>query len=74
MKRILAKKAWTDPQKKWLKRIAEQVEREIVVDPEALDQEPFLKDGGFGRLNRVFDGQLKAVLSDFNEELWSAAA
>lgn len=74
MKRILAKKVWTDPQKKWLNRIAEQVEREIVVDPEALDQEPFRKDGGFSRLNRVFDGQLKAVLSDFNEELWSAAA
>ena len=74
MKRILAKKAWTDPQKKWLKRIAEQVEREIVVDPEALDQEPFRKDGGFSRLNRVFDGQLKTVLSDFNEELWSTAA
>ena len=74
MTRILAKQSWTDPQKKWLKRIAEQVEHEIVVDPEALDQEPFRKDGGFKRLNRVFDGQLEAVLSDFNEELWSTAA
>ncbi len=74
MKRILAKRAWTDPQKRWLKRIAEQVEREIVVDPEALDQEPFRKDGGFKRLNRVFDGQLKAVLSELNEELWRQAA
>lgn len=74
MKRILAKQAWTDPQKRWLKRIAEQVEREIVVDPEALDQEPFRKDGGFKRLNRVFDGQLKTLLSELNEELWRNVA
>jgi len=74
MKRILAKRTWTDPQKKWLKRIAEQVEREIIVDVEALDQEPFQKDGGFKRLNRVFDGKLESLLSDINEELWSGAA
>ena len=74
MKRILAKRAWTDPQKKWLKRIAEQVEREVIVDVEALDQEPFQKDGGFKRLNRVFDGKLESLLSDINEELWSGAA
>jgi type I restriction enzyme R subunit len=74
MKRLLASRAWTDPQKRWLKRIGEQVEREIVVDPEALDQEPFRKDGGFKRLNRVFDGQLKAVLGELNEELWRRVA
>lgn len=74
MKRLLASRPWTDPQKRWLKRIGEQVEREIVVDPEAVDQEPFRKDGGFKRLNRVFDGQLKAVLGELNEELWRNVA
>ncbi|MEW8030271.1 MAG: type I restriction-modification system endonuclease [Candidatus Thiodiazotropha sp.] len=72
--RILAKRAWSDPQRKWLKRIAEQIEREIVVDREALDNEPFQAHGGYRRLNRVFDGQLEAVLSDFNEELWRKTA
>jgi len=70
MKRIYAKRDWTDPQRQWLKRIAEQLEREVVVDREALDQEPFKNDGGFKRLNRIFDGQLEALLQDVNEELW----
>jgi len=74
MQRILAKHAWSDPQRKWLKRIAEQIEREIVVDREALDHEPFQAHGGFKRLNKVFDGQLEGVLSESNEELWSKTA
>lgn len=74
MQRILAKCAWTDPQRKWLKRIAEQIEREIVVDREALDHEPFQAHGGYRRLNKIFDGQLEVVLSDFSEELWRKTA
>jgi type I restriction enzyme R subunit len=74
MQRILASRAWTDPQRKWLKRIAEQIEREIVVDRAALDHEPFQAHGGYRRLNKVFDGHLEAVLSDFNEELWRKTA
>ncbi|NEV61602.1 type I restriction-modification system endonuclease [Thiorhodococcus minor] len=74
MQRILAQHAWTDPQRKWLQRIAKQIAREIVVDREALDHEPFKAQGGFKRLNGVFDGQLEAVLSDFNEALWRETA
>ena len=73
MQRILAKHTWSDPQRKWLKRIAEQIEREIVVDRAALDREPFQAHGGFSRLNKVFDGQLEAVLGELNEALWSKA-
>lgn len=74
MQRILTKRAWTDVQRKWLKRIEEQILRELVVDRAALDEEPFSKDGGFQRLNKVFGGQLEGVLSDINEELWKQAA
>jgi len=74
MKRILAKRAWTDPQRKWLQRIGEQVAREFIVDRDALDQEPFQSDGGFNRLNRIFEGQLEAILGDINEELWQQTA
>jgi type I restriction enzyme R subunit len=70
MRRILASRQWTDPQRRWLRRIGEQLEREIVVDREALDQEPFRADGGFTRLNRVFGGTLESVLSDIGEEVW----
>jgi type I restriction enzyme R subunit len=74
MQRILAKRQSSEVQRKWLKRIEEQVLRELVVDRAAVDEEPFSKDGGFQRLNKVFGGQLEAVLGDINEELWRQAA
>jgi type I restriction enzyme R subunit len=73
MKRLSESRKWTDPQRRWLRRIGEQVEKEIVVDREAIDREPFAADGGFARLNRVFDGELEAVLSGINEEMWKRA-
>jgi type I restriction enzyme R subunit len=74
MKRIYASRTWSDPQRRWLRRIAEQAEREIVVDREALDRAPFDEHGGFRRLNNVFDGKLEVIISDINEELWRKLA
>tara|TARA_R110000868_G_scaffold10357_1_gene51030 strand:- start:15356 stop:18700 length:3345 start_codon:yes stop_codon:yes gene_type:complete len=73
-KAILAKAKWTDPQKTWLRRIAGQISKEIVVDRDSIDQGTFAAQGGFNRLNRVFNGKLENILSDFNEELWKASA
>ena len=74
MQRILSRRPWTEVQRKWLKRIEEQLLREVVVDRASIDEEPFRADGGFQRLNKVFGGQLESVLSDINEELWKKAA
>ena len=74
IKRILARKAWTEVQRKWLKRIEEQLLREVVVDRASIDEEPFRADGGFQRLNKIFGGQLEAILGDINDELWKRAA
>jgi len=73
MQRVLGSRPWNDPQKRWLRRIGEQIEKEIVVDREAIDREPFAADGGFARLNRVFDGELEGVLTGINEEMWRRA-
>jgi len=73
MRTIMASRSWTEPQKRWLKRIGEQIEKEVVVDREAIDKEPFIADGGFNRLNKVFGGELESVLSGINEEMWKAA-
>jgi type I restriction enzyme R subunit len=73
IQRVLEGKKWSDPQKRWLRRIAEQVEKEVVVDRAALDRDPFAADGGFARLNKVFDGELESVLSGINEEMWKRA-
>ena len=70
MQRVLASRRWSDPQRLWLRRIGEQVEKEIVVDREAMDRDLFAAKGGFARINKVFDGELAAVLTGINEEMW----
>lgn len=73
-KAILAKARWTEPQKQWLRRIAEQITKEVVLDRDSIDEGNFAAHGGFSRLNKVFDGKLEAILHDFNEELWKVSA
>jgi type I restriction enzyme R subunit len=74
MQKIVNGRKWSEPQKRWLKRIGDQIVEEIVVDRSAIDRAPFDKDGGFARLNKVFDGELENVLAGINEELWRKSA
>ncbi len=71
---VVRKGDWTSIQKRWLHRIGEQLEKEIVVDRDSLDEDPFKSDGGFRILNKRFDGKLEAVLADLSEEVWRAAS
>jgi len=73
IRKIESRGNWTQPQRAWLRRIGEQLIQEMVVDREALDQEPFRAEGGFKRLNKVFDGRLETLLADINEETWKRA-
>jgi hypothetical protein len=43
-------------------------------DREAIDKEPFIADGGFNRLNKVFGGELETILAGINEEMWKKTA
>ena len=74
IRRILASRPWTSVQRQWLKRIEEQVIRTVVVDVPALDAEPFSSDGGFPRINLIFDGRIADVLAEMNEYIWESAA
>lgn len=74
MSKIRASRPWTPVQQRWLKRIEEQVLREVVVDRAALDEEPFRKDGGFERLDKIFGNELEDVLADINEQVWGKVA
>lgn len=67
---IIARGGWTEVQKKWLRRIGEQLEREVVVDASSLDEDPFKGQGGFRRIDKQFDGKLDALLADIREEVW----
>lgn len=75
LKRILAKRPWTQPQRRWLELIAKQVKLEEVVDRDALDRGQFRRQGGgFDRLNRVFEGELGDLLKDMHATIWEDSA
>ncbi len=73
VKRILASQAWTSPQRTWLERIGKQVKEETIVDREAMDRGQFQANGGFARINKIFDGRLEALLGDLQDQVWKDA-
>ncbi len=74
METIMASRPWTEPQRKWLDRIGRQLQQETIVDREALDHGQFATQGGFNRLNKVFGGELGAILEDINGTIWQVTA
>jgi type I restriction enzyme R subunit len=70
MKHILAQQAWTPPQRQWLDRIGKQLRQEYIVDRAALDSGAFRAQGGFRRIDKIFNGQLEAILTEINGQLW----
>lgn len=74
LQQVLASQPWTSPQRQWLDRIGKQLKAEIIVDRDALDRGQFKAQGGFARLNKVFEGKLEQVLGTLHEELWRDSA
>ena len=71
VRKILASRAWTPPQRRWLERIGKQLKVEVIVDRESFDQGAFRIDGGgFERLNKIFDSQLEEVLAEVGSQIW----
>lgn len=74
LKKILSLRAWKDPQRKWLERIAKQLKKEVIVDRQALDQGEFGAQGGFPMINKRLDGELELVLARFQDAIWEDVA
>lgn len=74
IKKVLSSRQWSPPQRKWLERIGKQLRVETVVDREALNRGEFRAQGGFNRINKVFDGQLETILGDIKEVMWKDAS
>lgn len=73
VRRLQKAHSFTDPQRKWLQRIAHQMKLTVVVDRTAFDEGAFQADGGFTRIDRLFDGQLAALLGELADETWRDA-
>jgi type I restriction enzyme R subunit len=66
-------KSWNKIQQKWIDRFEHQLLSENILQHEDLNQAPFNENGGFDRLNKVFEEQLDQLISQLNENLYQTA-
>lgn len=71
---LIAQRGLNPNQQNWLKRIAAQIKANIVLDEQAINEGPLREQGGFRRLNQLFEGQLNELLADMNEAIWQQQA
>ncbi|AFL86158.1 helicase, type I site-specific restriction-modification system restriction subunit [Belliella baltica DSM 15883] len=69
--KIRQMKDWNKTQTKWIDRFEKQLLKETVLRKEDLDQDPFDEDGGFDRLNKIFEEQLEEVIAEINRNLYA---
>lgn len=68
--RVTAGKTLTEEQQQWLDLIARHLVVNLAIEREDFDELPiFTRVGAWSRANRVFEGQLEALLSKINEAI-----
>ena len=72
--KVRGMKSWNAIQNKWLDRFEKQLQIETILQPQDLDDEPFKDEGGFLRLDKIFNHQLTNILDTINENLYSKTA
>jgi type I restriction enzyme R subunit len=70
VQRLMQQHNFSTVQKDWLKRLASQVKANVVLDEALINEGPFRQQGGFRKLNQVFDGRLGELLAELNEAIW----
>nr|WP_315176345.1 type I restriction-modification system endonuclease [uncultured Flavobacterium sp.] len=65
-------KPWNKIQQKWLNKFQDQLIAETVLTKADLDKAPFSNEGGFTRLNKIFDNDLENILVVLNDNLYTA--
>lgn len=70
---VIAGRQLTDEQAKWMEHIRQHLVQNLSIEREDFDVIPILFDrGGWGRADRVFDGQLDELIAELNKELVAA--
>ncbi|WP_435139078.1 type I restriction-modification system endonuclease [Formosa sp. A9] len=63
---------WNKIQLKWIDRFEAQLLKETILQIPDLNDAPFNRDGGYKRLNKIFDNKLDDIIRSLNENLYSA--
>ena len=74
IRRVAARHKLNGRQLDWIRRIGDEMKSRVIVDREALDEPPFAQQGGYNRLDKIFGGELNAVLNEIRAETWEPAA
>jgi len=72
IERIRGLKDWNKIQLKWIERFEAQLLKETVLTKEDLNEDPFKRDGGYKRLDKIFENRLDDILRELNENLYTA--
>jgi len=71
MRKIRSSENWTAIQSNWLDRFEMQLMKESIIQKEDLNEGVFREEGGFDRINKVFQGRLTAIIDQLNEALYT---
>lgn len=70
--KIKASRNWNKTQQRWIERFEKQLLAETILTKQDLDLKPFVDEGGFKRLNTIFDDDLENVIAQLNNSLFIA--
>jgi type I restriction enzyme R subunit len=70
LENILSSKTWSETQVIWLKRLAHTLKNDFVSDKSTFDQGAFIDQGGFNRINKLFNNNLENIIDDFKVRIW----
>ncbi|WP_343532533.1 type I restriction-modification system endonuclease [Pedobacter sp.] len=70
--KIKTAKTWNKTQLKWIERFEKQLLAETILTKQDLDLQPFVNEGGFKRLNSIFEDDLENLLRQLNGYLFTA--
>jgi type I restriction enzyme R subunit len=70
MQKIRSMNDWNAVQKNWLTRFEMQLIKETIIQKDDLNEGVFQEEGGFNRINKVFQGKLPEVIDQLNEALY----
>ena len=73
VEKLRAMKSWNKIQQKWIDRFENQLLSENILQHDDLNLAPFNENGGFNRLNKVFEDQLDQLIKQLNENLYQTA-
>jgi type I restriction enzyme R subunit len=70
--KIKISRSWNKTQLKWIERFEKQLLAETILTRQDLDLQPFVSEGGFKRLNDIFEDNLEPLILQLNEHLFTA--